>query len=574
MGKRAAEVLRESLKQKNTVRNIQLLVLFLLAVAAAVPLSVMAQQAYPPNGSTFPTISLNGMPKTPEPPPNPPNQQSNWNTELAGHDDLQGRSAYQPLIINENGRQIAYVGHHTGSAMNSLTGKVEPNGTSIVDVTDVAHPKYLAHIPGSSEGGEEGGGAQMVRVCSGSVLPHGVRGKWYLLRPNGSVSHEIYDVTDPAHPARLTTVVEGLTGTHKSWWECDTGIAYLVGNSRPEGWTGGNHMKIYDLSDPAKPLYIRDFGLLGSQPGATSHEGMGEATGIHGPISAGPGKNRVYAAYGTGSNGVIQILDRQKLLTAFKNPLKPTTEEMLAPQVGFVVMSPDQGAHTTFPVFGLPVPEFQGYTGKESLKKRDLLIVPSEASRGDHCAPGPSRGGGDGAGARGGGAGGARGGGGRGGGAQREDRPAPHLASLVDITNEQAPWNLSTFRVPDTDFCGKGGRFGAHAMTELFHPPYYGKLAIFSWFNAGTRIFDMRDPFAVQEVAYFIPAPNKNTMAFCADGVSHPAGDPKITAACTKVIQTNNVELDDRGLIYSADRAGTGLHIIRLTGHAAEIAAK
>jgi hypothetical protein len=303
-------------------------------------------------------------------------------------------------------------------------------------------------------------------------------------------------------------------------------------------------------------VYIRDFGLLGSQPGATSHEGMGEATGIHGMISAGPAKNRVYAAYGTGSNGVIQILDRQKLLTAFKNPLKPTTEEMLAPQVGFVAMSPDQGAHTTFPVYGLPVPEFQGYTGKESLKTRDLLIVPSEASRGDHCAPGPGRGG---AGAS---------------GNAPEDRPAPHLAFLVDISNEKAPWNLSTFRVPDGDFCAKGGRFGAHAMTELFYPPYYGKLAIFSWFNAGTRIFDMRDPFAVQEVAYFIPAPNANTMAFCADGVSHPAGDPKINAACTKVIQTNNVELDDRGLIYSADRAGTGLHIIRLTGHAAEVAAK
>ena len=164
--------------------------------------------------------------------------------------------------------------------------------------------------------------------------------------------------------------------------------------------------------------------------------------------------------------------------------------------------------------------------------------------------------------------------GGAGGGENaREDRPAPHLAFLVDITYEAAPWNLSTFRVPDADFCGRGGRFGAHAMTELFYPPYYGKLAIFSWFNAGTRIFDMRDPFAVQEIAYFIPAPNKNTMAFCADGVSHPDGDPKITPACTKVIQTNNVELDDRGLIYSADRAGTGLHIIRLTGQAAAVAA-
>ena len=29
-----------------------------------------------------------------------------------------------------------------------MTGKAEPNGTSIVDVTDPAHPKYLRHIPG------------------------------------------------------------------------------------------------------------------------------------------------------------------------------------------------------------------------------------------------------------------------------------------------------------------------------------------------------------------------------------------------------------------------------------------
>ena len=521
-------------------------VLALLAAAAAVPLSVLAQGAYPPNGSAIPTVTLNGAPAIQQPAPNPPNQQSTWNTELVGHADLQGRSAYQPVIVNENGREIAYMGHHTGKAMNTLTGVVEPNGTSIIDVTDAAHPKYLAHIPGSAEGGEEGGGAQMVRVCSGSVLPRGVRGKWYLLRHNGSQSHEIYDVTDPVHPTRLTTVVDGLTGTHKSWWECDTGIAYLVANSRPEGWKGGNHMKIYDLSDPAKPVYIRDFGLLGQQPGATSHEGLAEATGIHGMVSAGVAKNRVYAAYGTGANGVIQILDRQKLLTAFKNPLKPTTEEMLAPQVGFTVMSPDQGAHTAMPVFGVPVPEFQKYTGTGSLKKRDLMIVPSESSRGDHCNPGP---GGEG------------------------DRPAPHLAFLLDISSEVAPWSIATFRVPEDpgDFCGKGGRFGVHSNTESFYTPYYGKLAIFSWFNAGTRIFDMRDPFAVQEVAYFIPAPDKNTMVFCPDGVSHSPGDPKITPACRAVIETNNVELDDRGLIYSADRAGTGMHIIRLTGRAAEV---
>ncbi len=514
--------------------------LFLPLLLAAVPLASMAQN-YPPDGTAIPAIALTGEPAAQEPSPNPSDQQSQWNMELAGFSDLQGRSAYQPIIINEGGREIAYVGHHTGSAMNPLTGAVEPNGTSIVDVTDPAKPKYLAHIPGSTETGEEAGGAQMVRVCSGSVLPHGVRGKWYLLRPLGSKAQEIYDVTDPAHPARLTLIVDQLDHTHKSWWECDTGIAYLVANAPAEGWKG-QHMKIYDLSDPAKPVYIRDFGLLGQQPGATSHEGVVEGIAIHGMVSAGEAKNRVYAAYGTGANGVIQILDRKKLLTAFENPKKPTTEEMLAPQVGFLTMSPDQGAHTTFPIFGEPIPEFQGHA---ALKKRDLLIVPSEAARGDHCSPGPSG-----------------------------DRAGPHLAFLVDITNEVTPWPIATFRVPENpgDYCGRGGRFGTHAVAESFYPPYYGKIAIFSWFNAGTRVFDIRDPFAVQEVAYFIPAPNNYTMSFCPeDGVSHLAGDPKITSACQKVIETNNVEVDDRGLIYSADRAGSGLHIMRLTGHAKDI---
>jgi hypothetical protein len=38
------------------------------------------------------------------------------------------------------------------------------------------------------------------------------------------------------------------------------------------------------------------------------------------------------------------------------------------------------------------------------------------------------------------------------------------------------------------------------------------------------------------------------------------------------VIQTNNVEVDDRGYIYLVDRAETGLHIVELTGPARAIA--
>jgi hypothetical protein len=41
---------------------------------------------------------------------------------------------------------------------------------------------------------------------------------------------------------------------------------------------------------------------------------------------------------------------------------------------------------------------------------------------------------------------------------------------------------------------------------------------------------------------------------------------------CKVAIQTNNVEVDERGYIYLTDRANTGLHIVELTGDARDIA--
>ena len=126
------------------------------------------------------------------------------NMRLVGYNDLQGRSAYQPTIHHQGDRYIAYIGHHGGTPevpkpLNALTGQPEFNGTSIVDVTDPAHPQYLAHIRGTP-GNYEEGGAQMTRVCDGRALPKGDPNKTYLLRVFGGKSHQIYDVTDPAKP--------------------------------------------------------------------------------------------------------------------------------------------------------------------------------------------------------------------------------------------------------------------------------------------------------------------------------------------------------------------------------------
>src|ERR1700743_508031 len=127
------------------------------------------------------------------------------NMKLVGYNDLQARSAYQPTIHHQGDRYIAYIGPHGGTAalpdpVNRMTGQAEPNGTSIVDVTDPAHPKYLKHLPGLP-GQYEQGGAQMARVCDGKALPHGDPGKYYLLRVFGGQAHEIWDVTDPSNPS-------------------------------------------------------------------------------------------------------------------------------------------------------------------------------------------------------------------------------------------------------------------------------------------------------------------------------------------------------------------------------------
>jgi hypothetical protein len=439
---------------------------------------------------------------------------------LVGAHDLQARSAYQPVVHRQGDRWIAYIGHHGGTdarpkPLNSLTGAEEFSGTSILDVTDPRAPRYLAHVPGEPGTGEAGG-AQMVRVCDGAGLPRGDRDRVYLLRTFGNSAHEVWDVTEPARP-RILASLGGLRGTHKSWWECDTGIAYLV--SGVEGWRTRRMTQVYDLSDPAKPVFIRNFGLPGQEPGATGPV----PTELHGPISTGPAGNRVYFGYGTNKAGILQIVDRQKLLTG---PAEPTVANLVYPQVSRLDLPPWMGAHTVFPVLGLEVPEF---AHDQAARRRDIVVV-SDESLVNECAE------------------------------------ARQMVWLVDVTNEATPFGISSYTVREAEgnFCSRGGRFGNHSSNENMTPIYYRRVMFFAWFNAGVRAVDIRDPFHPREVASYVPATTPNTDRRCVK-----VGDVE---RCKVAIQTNNVEVDDRGYIYAVDRANTGLHILELTGAARRIA--
>lgn len=457
--------------------------------------------------------------------PGPNNERADArNMRLVGYSDLQGRSAFLPIIVEQHGRWIAYVGHQGGNAVNSLTGKSEGNGTSILDVTDPRHPKYLHHL--ATEGGAlvtnrgEGSGALSVQVCAGKDLPKGDRDKFYMLRSVGSESQEMWDVTNPEKPARITTVVDKLKSTHANWWECDTGIAYI--NSGLPDWQVRRITQVFDLSDPAKPVLIRNFGLSGQQPGAPKPPSVRWRDG-HGPFSTGPQGNRLYFGYGNIGDGALQIVDRQKLLTGAP---EPTTENLLSPQIALLMAGKRQAVHGVYPLLGMDIAEFAKST--KGIVRDFVLIMPEAI--------------------------------------ESECREESQMLFVVDVTHETEPVGVANFQVSEKsgNFCTRGARFGPHSTNTKLTLIYHKRVVFVAWFNAGVRAVDVRNPFNLKEIGYYVPATNANTAPSCVkeDGKQH----------CKIAIVTNAVEVDDRGYIYMVDRNNTGMHILALTGTARKVA--
>jgi hypothetical protein len=109
---------------------------------------------------------------------------------------------------------------------------------------------------------------------------------------------------------------------------------------------------------------------------------------------------------------------------------------------------------------------------------------------------------------------------------------APAFLWIYDITNEKTPVPISTFQVEgvDKDGAPQPPMTGCHQPSERFS----GTIVPCAWFAQGMRLLDVSDPFAPKEVGSYLPDP--------------PAG--------AKRASSNDVTIDDRGLIYLVDRQG------------------
>ncbi|MDH3218201.1 MAG: RNA polymerase subunit sigma-70 [Gammaproteobacteria bacterium] len=107
----------------------------------------------------------------------------------------------------------------------------------------------------------------------------------------------------------------------------------------------------------------------------------------------------------------------------------------------------------------------------------------------------------------------------------------PHAGLwLFDVTDLDAITPLSTFHVSEMDspWSRAPGRFGMHQFQEHIDD----HLVYCAWFSGGLRIVDIADPTRPVETGFYIPAP----------------------AADEPSPQTNDVDLDARGLVYLLDR--------------------
>jgi len=116
---------------------------------------------------------------------------------------------------------------------------------------------------------------------------------------------------------------------------------------------------------------------------------------------------------------------------------------------------------------------------------------------------------------------------------------------IVDIRDESNPTPVSTWFPEREKYFNRGGRFGAHNILEnITDEGPWANIVFITYFNAGLRAVDVSDALRPKEIGCFVPA--------VADG--------------ERAVQSNDIGVDDRGLLYVIDRWGKGMHIVEYTG--------
>jgi hypothetical protein len=120
---------------------------------------------------------------------------------------------------------------------------------------------------------------------------------------------------------------------------------------------------------------------------------------------------------------------------------------------------------------------------------------------------------------------------------------------IVDVRDECKPIMISTLPTPKgfEGLVRRGGRLATHNLHENETEPGAAKLqntVVSTWLGGGLRIYDIRDPFRPEETAVFLPDTPQGQLGS----------------------MISDVFVDDRQIVYAADRERGGLYVLEYTG--------
>ena len=357
--------------------------------------------------------------------------------------------------------------------------------------------------------------------CAGGgqiVVDKGIAYVGHMASPHGT---SIVDVRDPKNPRRLAELqcrrapIRTRCGCRTASWWSTTRLSRA--GAPPSGWRGG--FGVYDVSDPGKPKEITRWETSG--------------TGVHRYDL--DGHLLFTSATLEGYVGtIVMIFD-------LKDPAKPqevgrwwmpgqwtaggetptwkgTAHRCHHPlrlgnrlyvsywHGGFVILDIEDMSKPKF-VSGLdwsppfPCPTHSAVPVPFEINGRKILVVADEDVM--HLFPGP-----------------------------------PAFIWIVDITDEERPVPFASFQIDALDGTPQPQATGCHQPIEKIT----GTEIPAAWFAHGLRIIDIALPRAPREVAHFVPDP----------------------APGAERVSSNDVFVDDRGLIYLIDRV-RGFHILERT---------
>ncbi len=356
-----------------------------------------------------------------------------------------------------------------------------PVNFSVLDVSDPTHPKLVNQTRLPHD---------KVRSNSLAVAGDLMLVAYQVSEPGVQpAGMEVFDVSDPANPRSISFLdLSGGTSRGAHWlgfW--GDRYAYLATgtpDSRPTHPKDDQFVLIVDMAEPSAPCEAGRWWLPGTQMDDGSPPPVRHTkidTGFR-PHNINVYPERPDRAYVGYIDGGIVILD----IADKSRPSLVTRLDYHPPTPGMT--------HTVLPLF-----------------EHDLLAVTDECVRPNGA-------------------------------------DYPKLLWLADMSDEESLMIVGSAPMPSVEeHSRRGGRFGAHNLheNEPFEWSWQSQdIVIGTFFNAGVRAYDVRNPYQPVEVGHYVPETPPNSTS--------------------GVIQINDLFVDADGIIYAVDRNGGGLYVLAL----------